>query len=102
MTSGMCEEFGDRVTVPDGTTDASMMPYHVARSKLFVRERFSKAFISLDIPQIEENIEQTRFPVPHDKEHESTDDFLGLVRAGVAGAASRPKTLGSQYFLFSR
>ena len=72
---------GDRVTVPDGATDASMTPYHVARSKLFVRERFSKAFISLDIPQIEENIEHTRFPVPHDEEHASTDDFPGLVRA---------------------
>jgi hypothetical protein len=72
---------GDKATVPDGATDASMTPYHVARSKLFVRERFSRAFVSLDIPQIEENIEHTRFPVPHDEEHESTGDFPGLVRA---------------------
>ena len=30
---------GDRATLPEGATDASMAPYHVARSKLFVRER---------------------------------------------------------------
>jgi len=72
---------GDRVAVPEGATDASLTPYHVARSKLFVRERFSNAIIDLDIPQIEKNIEHTRFPVPDDEAHESTDDFPGLVRA---------------------
>src|ERR1044072_953216 len=33
---------GDTVTVPEGSTDAAMTPYHVARSKIFVRERFGK------------------------------------------------------------
>jgi hypothetical protein len=72
---------GDTVAVPEGATDASMTPYHVARSKLFVRERFSKAIIDLDVAQIEQNIEHTRFPVPEDEAHESIDDFPGLVRA---------------------
>jgi hypothetical protein len=72
---------GDTAAVPQGATDASLTPYHVARSKLFVRERFGKAFIDLDIAQIQHNIEHTRFPVPEDEEHESTDDFPGLVRA---------------------
>ena len=72
---------GDRVSVPQGATDASMTPYHVARSKLFIRERFSKAIIDLDIAGIEKNIEHTRFPVPDDEAHEFTDDFPGLVRA---------------------
>jgi len=58
-----------------------MTPYHVARSKLFARERFTKAMIDLDLPQIEINIEHTRFPVPDDEAHESTDDFPALVRA---------------------
>ena len=58
-----------------------MAPYHVARSKLFVRERSANAFIHLDFAQIEANIEHTRFPVPEDEQHESTDDFPGLVRA---------------------
>src|ERR1700748_3552016 len=34
---------GDTVTLPEGATDASMAPYHVARSKLFIRERTAKA-----------------------------------------------------------
>jgi hypothetical protein len=72
---------GDKVTLAEGATDAALTPYHVARSKLFVRERFSNAIISLDVPQIEKNIEHTRFPVPEDEAHESTVDAPGLVRA---------------------
>jgi hypothetical protein len=53
----------------------------VARSKLFVRERFSNAIIDLDIPQIERNIEHRRFPVPEDESHQSAADYPGLVRA---------------------
>src|SRR5690242_1452751 len=70
---------GDKVAVPEGGTDASLTPYHVARSKLFVRERFSNAIVDLDIPQIERNIEHTRFPVPDDEAHQSTSDYPGLV-----------------------
>ena len=72
---------GDKVSVPDGVTDASMTPYHVARSKLFVRERFGDSLIHLDTAEIEANIEHTRFPVPDEEQHEPTDDFPGLVRA---------------------
>src|SRR5216684_5239328 len=39
---------GDKVTLPEGATDASMTPYHVARSRLFVRERSAKALVHLD------------------------------------------------------
>jgi hypothetical protein len=70
------------VTLPDGATDASMTPYHVARSKLFVRERFGKVALSqLDTLVIESNIENTRFPVPKDELHAGTGDFPGLLRA---------------------
>jgi hypothetical protein len=72
---------GDKVSLPEGATDASLTPYHVARSKLFVRERSEKAIVHLDTAEIEANIEHTRFPVPEDEQHESTDDFPGLVRA---------------------
>ncbi len=72
---------GDKVGLPEGVTDASLTPYHVARSKLFVRERFSDTIIDLDIPLTEKNIEHTRFPVPEDEAHKSTGDFPGLVRA---------------------
>ncbi len=73
---------GDTVGLPDGATDAAMTPYHVARSKLFVRERFGKAALSqLDTVVIEANIEHTRFPVPKDEKHAATSDFPGLLRA---------------------
>jgi hypothetical protein len=72
---------GDKVSLSEAATDASMTPYHVARSQLFVRERFTKALIDLDIAVIEANIEHSRFPVPQGEQHESTDDFPGLVRA---------------------
>jgi hypothetical protein len=72
---------GDTVSVPESATDAAMTPYHVARSKLFVRERFSKALIEIDTAEIEANIEHTRFPVPEEEQHMPTDDFPGLVRA---------------------
>jgi hypothetical protein len=41
-----------------------MTPYHVARSKVFIREHFGKALVHLDTAEIEANIEDTRFPVP--------------------------------------
>ena len=59
-----------------------MTPYHVARSKLFVRERFGKvALVHLETAEIEANIEHTRFPVPEEEQHAPTDDFPGLLRA---------------------
>jgi hypothetical protein len=73
---------GETVTVPEGSTDASMTPYHVVRSKLFVRERFgNKGLSQLDTVSIETNIENTRFPVPQDEHHAATGDFPGLLRA---------------------
>src|SRR4051794_13138516 len=45
---------GDTVEVAEGSTDAAMTPYHVARSKLFVRERFGKVALShIDTKEIE-------------------------------------------------
>jgi len=73
---------GNTVTVAEGSTDAAMTPYHVARSKLFVRERFgNKGLSQLDTVSIETNIENTRFPVPQDEQHSATGDFPGLLRA---------------------
>ena len=93
---------GDRVSVPAGATDASMTPYHVARSKLFVDERFSKALVHLDTAEIEANIEHTRFPVPEEERHEPTDDFPGLVRAAdLIGQLADINYLRKQAALFN-
>ena len=93
---------GDKVSLPEGVTDASLTPYHVARSKLFVRERSAKALVHLDTAAIEANIEHTRFPVPEDEQHESTDDFPGLVRAAdLIGQLADINYLRKQAALFN-
>jgi hypothetical protein len=90
------------VSLPEGATDASLTPYHVSRSELFVRERSEKAFVHLDTAEIEANIEHTRFPVPEDEQHESTDDFPGLVRAAdLIGQLADINYLRKQAALFS-
>jgi hypothetical protein len=82
---------GDKATLPEGATDASMTPYHVARSQLFVRERSAKALIQLDTATIEADIEHTRFPVPEDEQHVSTDDFPGSDLIGQLADINYPR-----------
>jgi hypothetical protein len=77
----VCNEGGDLVAVGAGSTDASLTPYHVSRSKLFVRERFGVSLTHIDTQEIEANIEHTRFPVPDKEQHASTADYPGLLRA---------------------
>jgi hypothetical protein len=78
----VCNENGSLVSIPAGATDASLTPYHVTRSKLFVRERFGKVSLThIDTHEIEANIEHTRFPVPEQEQHASTTDYPGLLRA---------------------
>lgn len=52
---------GGKVTLPRGASDASLMPYHVDRSKLYVMKRID-GMPALDRQRIAEAIEGTRFP----------------------------------------
>ena len=62
-------------------SDVQLMPYHVDRSKLFVRERFDY-LENIDAKRIASYIEMTRFPVPKgDPFYEQTENIHGLVRA---------------------
>ena len=73
---------GELFRLPPGRTDASLTPYHVNRSKMFVRERFGNISLThIDTSTIESNIEHTRFPVPEHGDYAATDDYPGLVRA---------------------
>ncbi len=70
---------------PDGT-DVALTPYHVNRSKLFVRERFGFNLLhdltkSLDAELVASYIEMTRFPSPPDEMYQDTRGLGGLVRA---------------------
>jgi len=69
------------VGLSPGASDAALTPYHVDRGKRFVRERFGGHGAIIDGETIAANIERTRFPVPHDDDHQSTDDYPGLLRA---------------------
>lgn len=78
---------GDKtVKTPPGSTDVALTPYHVDRSKLFVRERFGGSLLMgmekiIDVDVITSYIELTRFPVPDGKKYKDTKGYAGLVRA---------------------
>ncbi|NIW47503.1 MAG: metal-dependent phosphohydrolase [candidate division Zixibacteria bacterium] len=74
------------VELPDGGTDIVMTPYHVDRSKQFVRERFGKKLLGsvdqlVDVEAITEYIEMTRFPPHDDSEQQDTSSYASLTRA---------------------
>ncbi len=74
---------GDQtVTISPNSTDAAMAPYHVDRSKQFVRERFGNTIlINVDAERVAGYIEMTRFPVPDEPFYQDTRGYSGLVRA---------------------
>ncbi len=73
-------ERGETVDLPPGATDASLTPYHVERSKIFVTERFGRVEL-IDHAVVRENIEFTRFPVPEGDKARELDAYPGLLRA---------------------
>ncbi|NEP63079.1 MAG: metal-dependent phosphohydrolase [Symploca sp. SIO2G7] len=88
------------VSLPFGSTDASLTPFHVDRGKLFIAERFGTHTL-IDAKTIQENIELTRFPVPADEDHQDTTNYPGLVRAAdLIGQLSDPRYLQKISALF--
>jgi len=70
---------------PEGT-DVALTPYHVNRSKLFVRERFGSGMLQdmtklLDAELVASYIEMTRFPSPPGEMYKDTKGLGGLTRA---------------------
>ena len=68
---------GGRVTLPRGATDASLMPYHVDRSKFYLAQRIGN-IVPLDAERILQAIEGTRFPP---LEGQQFDEEASIVRA---------------------
>jgi len=68
---------GRKVTLPRGSSDAGLMPYHVDRSKLYVLERI-EGIAPLDKQRIAHAIEGTRFP---HQEGQDYDEEALIVRA---------------------
>ena len=68
---------GRKVTLPRGSSDASLMPYHVDRSKLYVIERI-EGIAELDELRIAHAIEGTRFPPSEGQQY---DEEASILRA---------------------
>ncbi|MGA7938197.1 MAG: Npun_R2479 family HD domain-containing metalloprotein, partial [Kovacikia sp.] len=84
---------GAMISLPPGSTDAGLTPYHVDRAKLFIEERFGGHKL-IDAELIKRNIELTRFPVPAAEDHQDTINFPGLLRASdLIGQLSDPRYL---------
>lgn len=83
----------ESVTLPVGSTDASLSPYHVDRGKLFVAERFGGT-PAIDVAAVKRNILCTRFPVPVDEDPREVAGYPSLVRAAdLIGQLSDPRYL---------
>jgi len=100
---GVCRGDGDgvyatgrgdeRIALPPGGTDASLMPYHVDRGKLYVEGQFANQ-PDIDTQVIKRNIELTRFPIPTSEDPPNTADYPGLVRAAdLIGQLGDPRYL---------
>jgi len=91
---------GTRLPLPRGASDAFLPPYHVDRSKIFVRER-AEVIGAVDPERVAAAIELTRFPVPDDGDHDATGTEAGLVRAAdLIGQLADPGYLRKQTALF--
>ena len=94
---------GNTVTPPRGASDAFLMPYHVERGMIMVRDRFAPTPF-IDEERVAAAIELTRFPVPDDEDHAATDTEAGLVRAadliGQLGDPLYPRKLNALYHEF--
>lgn len=71
------DEAGTKVSLPRGASDASLMMYHVDRSKLFVRRRLPP-IRGVDSERVARAIEGTRFPAREGHEY---DDEASILRA---------------------
>jgi hypothetical protein len=68
---------GTKVSLPRGASDASLMMYHVDRSKLYVEQRLQPVE-GLDSVRIARAIEGTRFPA---REGQDYDEDASILRA---------------------
>jgi hypothetical protein len=88
---------GRKVTLPRGSSDAALMPYHVDRSKLFVLDRMQE----LDAERIAQAIELTRFPVTsNDSQNDLEEEGLLVRAADLIGQLGDPHYLRKANALF--
>jgi hypothetical protein len=74
------DETGRKVSLPRGSSDAALAPYHVERSKLFVLDRLA-TIEQLDGERIARAIGFTRFPYVSPADENEIDEEGALLRA---------------------
>lgn len=90
----------EMIQLPQGASDASLSPYHVNRSKMFIRERFANHKL-IDPDVITKNIEWTHFPVPIENDYKDTKNYPALIRAAdLIGQMGDPRYLHKIIALF--
>jgi hypothetical protein len=91
---------GRKVSLPRGSSDAALAPYHVERSKLFVLDR-TAAVEELDGARIARAIGFTQFPYSSPTEDEQIDEEGSLLRAAdLIGQLGDPHYLRKANALF--
>jgi hypothetical protein len=83
---------GNKAKLPRGSSDASLTPYHVERSKLFVTERMGKTE-SLDAARIANAIEFTRFPSQPGVYDSENEEGMLVRAADLIGQLGDPQYL---------
>jgi hypothetical protein len=95
---------GRKVSLPRGSSDAALEPYHVERSKLFVLERIA-AIEELDGARIARAIGFTRFPYSASTDEEKIDEEGSLLRAadliGQLGDPHYLRKVNALYYEFA-
>jgi hypothetical protein len=91
---------GNKVSLPRGASDASLMMYHVDRSKLYVEQRL-RPVEGLDSERIARAIEGTRFPA---REGQGYDEDASILRAadfiGQLGDPNHLRKANALYYEF--
>ncbi len=93
---------GGKTSLPRGSSDASLMPYHVDRSKLFVMDRLGASKL-VDASRIARAIEFTRFPPPPEPDDAENEEGLLVRAADFIGQLGDPRYLrkaNALYFEF--
>ena len=84
---------GRKIVLDPGATAASLEPYRVDRSKLFIDERFGNHKL-INAEAIKQKIEETRFSVLDSNANENVVNYSSLVRgADLIGQLSNPQYL---------
>jgi hypothetical protein len=90
---------GRKVTLPRGSSDASLLAHHVDRSKLFALERIKNLEL-LDAQRVARAIEFTRFPVSPPGEEDFNEEGVLLRAADLIGQLGDPHYIRKANALF--